>query len=329
MLMKILTGFVFSALNFGLSQRFATTLHRLIASMVLPALLVAGCSGNAEYETVDFHETGPDVLRQAAPHAGPVLNVAVGAMISPEATITQYQALVRHIGEKTGLETRIIQRKTYSEVNKLVKTGKADIAFICTGPYILGKADAGFEAIATPVVRGEPFYRAYLIVHRDSPYESIADLAGGIFAFTDPDSNTGAMVPTRWVAALGHRPDAFFKRVHYTYSHDNSILAVASGLVDGASIDGHIWEYFQQADPVHTEQTRIIRKSEPFGSPPLVASAGIDEALKRRIQEAVVTMHEDPAGKRILDSLMIERFVTPEQEWYHSWETRAETDEKH
>ena len=93
-----------------------------------------------------------------------------------------------------------------------------------------------------------------------------------MFAFTDPDSNTGAMVPRFWLAELGETPESFFSKTIFTYSHDNSILAVAKGLVDAAAVDGHQWEYFERFSPAYTSKTRVIRKSQPFGSPPLVAS---------------------------------------------------------
>jgi phosphonate transport system substrate-binding protein len=93
-----------------------------------------------------------------------------------------------------------------------------------------------------------------------------------VFAFTDPDSNTGAMVPRFWLAQLGETPESFFSKTIFTYSHDNSILAVAKGLVDAAAVDGHQWEYFERFNPGYTSKTRVIRKSQPFGSPPLVAA---------------------------------------------------------
>ena len=285
--------------------------------LIMALLVISGCGNDDAYETVDFSDTVAQPIPEGSASDGDdVLNVAVGAMISPSQTLTTYQALVKYIGEKIGRETRIIQRKTYGGVNALLATGEVDIAFICTGPYIHGKSDIGFEALATPIVRGEPYYRAYLIVHQNSPFESLEDLEGAVFAFTDPDSNTGALVPTAWLAGMDETPDTFFKKVHFTYSHDNAILAVATSLMDGASVDGHIWEFYNEKDPVHTSKTRVIKKSRPFGSPPLVASEFVDEDLKARIREVVIHMHESEKGKQILDNLFIDRFDASRDEWY-------------
>jgi len=59
------------------------------------------------------------------------------------------------------------------------------------------------EAIVTPVIRGQPVYRSYLIVSRNRPYHRLKDLRGRLFAFTDPKSNTGALVPACWLAKTG------------------------------------------------------------------------------------------------------------------------------
>ena len=142
------------------------------------------------------------------------------------------------------------------------------------------------------------------------------DIHGHTFAFTDPDSNTGRLVPTYWLAEIRERPENFFSRIIYTYSHDNSILAVARGLVDGAAVDGLIWEYYQAKSPAFTSKTRVIKKSEPFGIPPLVASRQLDGEAKARIQRLLFTMHQDPEGKKILAELMIDRFIPPREEWY-------------
>ena len=93
---------------------------------------------------------------------------------------------------------------------------------------------------------------------------------------------------------------------------------MARGLVDGAAVDGLIWEYYHRKNPVFTSETRIIRKSEPYGIPPLVASKALSFEIKTRIRKALFEMHQDPRGKKIIGELMIDRFVNPRDEWYDS-----------
>ena len=275
-----------------------------------------GCGGDADVAVVDFSKTVAVERPGDQSPESPSLRVAVAAMISPKETFVYYRQILDYIGDKLGRKVQLIQRKTYGEINELFGEGQIDLAFICSGPYVAGKEKYGFEALAIPQVRESPFYQSYLIVNKDSPFHKLEDLRGRVFAFTDPESNTGRLVPTYWLVQLGEMPETFFGKIIYTYSHDNSILAVARLLVDGASIDGQIWEYYNKRSPIHTSRTRIIKKSEPFGNPPMVASPYLPTQQKERIRQFLLSMHRDPEGKRILNELMIDRFVAPKEEWY-------------
>ena len=97
---------------------------------------------------------------------------------------------------------------------------------------------------------------------------------------------------------MHEQPETFFSRIVYTYSHDNSIMAVARNLVDGATVDGLIWEFYQETNPAFTSKTRIIKKSEPYGIPPLVASRKLPTLdQNERIRQILFAMHQDPEGK--------------------------------
>ena len=295
--------------------------HGCYASLIIALALLAlfsGCGGDADYKPIDFSKTVPIAHPDTGTPQEKVLRVAVAAMISPKETFIYYRELLDYIGRQSGFSVQLIQRKTYDEVNELFPKGQIDLAFICTGPFAASREKFGFEALATPQVRGQPFYQSYLIVPKDSPYQTLEDLKGRVFAFTDPDSNTGAMVPRYWLAQLGETPESFFSKTIFTYSHDNSILAVAKGLVDAAAVDGHQWEYFERFSPAYTSKTRVIFKSQPFGAPPLVASSRLPEDVKSKICNLILSLHQNPEGKRILQNLLIDRFVAPQEEWYET-----------
>lgn len=284
--------------------------------IVLSCLLLIACSGDGDYKQIDFSEKRAAPQPIAANSDRPVLRVAVAAMISPKETTIYYQELIDYLAAKIEHEAELIQRKTYGEVNELLAKRQIDLAFICTGPFATAAGRYGIEAIATPIVRGQPFYHSYLIVNNDSNLQSLADLEGKDFAFTDPESNTGSLVPRYWLRQIGATPETFFRSFTYTYSHDNAIMAVAKNLVDGAAVDGHMWEYYQARNPFYSSKTRVIKKSEPFGSPPLVVSKALDPGMKSTLRKMILSMHMNPEGKRILDELMIDYFAVPESEWY-------------
>ena len=295
----------------------SNTKCKIVLGFILVLLIVSyGCGRDSDVITIDFSKTIAVSQPESMASQSTPLNVAVAAMISPKETFSFYKDLLDFIGDKINREVSLIQRKTYGEVNELFKNGQVDLAFICSGPYAVEKEEYGFEALATPIVRDLPFYQSYLIVNKNSKYQSLNDLRNKIFAFTDPDSNTGALVPQYWLSKMNETPESFFESFTYTYSHDNSIMAVARELVDGATVDGHKWEYFQAINPIYSSRTRVIYKSDPFGSPPLVTSVAFPPQSKEQIRQVVFKMHLDPKGKQILEKLMIDRFVSPQDKWY-------------
>ena len=279
--------------------------------LVSIAVFSLSCSGEPEPTYVDFSQRVTVASPGEQVSESATFRVAVASMISARETAVHYHQLLEYIARKLGRKIQLIQRKTYSEINELIGNGQIDLAFICSGPYALGRQQYHFEALAMPEVRGSHLYQAYLIVNIDSPYQELGDLEGKTFAFTDPESNTGKLVPTYWLSQRGETPEHFFGKTVYTYSHDNSLEAVAMSLVDGAAMHGQIWEYYNQKNPELTARTRIIKKSIPFGTPPVVASASLPPAMKNRMGELLLSMHRDPVGKKILDELMINRFIEP------------------
>lgn len=296
-----------------LSGRF-----RLFILCVLVGILVFpyACGRDSDTVVVDFSKTAPVQRPELKSQGFRPLRVAVGAMVSPKETFIYYRQLLDYIGGKLGREVELVQRKTYVEINELLGNGQIDFAFVCSGPYATGRTKYNLELLATPQVQGSHFYRSYLIVNRASSFQGIEDLRGRSFAFTDPDSNTGKLVPTYWVARMGERPEGFFGKIIYTYSHDNSISATAKGLVDGAAVDGLIWDYYHRKNPAFVSLTRVVMESDPYGIPPLVSSPHVASELKERTRQVLFSMHQESEGRRILDELTIEKFIAPEEDWY-------------
>ncbi|MEF8943681.1 MAG: phosphate/phosphite/phosphonate ABC transporter substrate-binding protein [Desulfohalobiaceae bacterium] len=292
----------------------------LLAGFILLATGLLGCRDAGESEdkvVVDFRDTRRVGSRNSsADRERKVLRAAAGAMVSPQETYEQYRELFAYVSRKLDRELVFEQRQTYAEVNELLAEDELDLAFICSGPYALARQRDAFELLAAPWIDGSARYRSYLIVARDSGYQSLRDLEGASFAFTDPDSNTGHLVPLYWLSRLDADPETFFQKTIYTYSHDNSILAVARGLVDGAAVDSLIWDYLRQNGSDAADRTRVLRESRPFGIPPVVVSSDMEPGLKERIGELLLRMHTTPEGRSILDRLHIDRFIVPKESWY-------------
>ena len=292
----------------------------LAAFVAVLATAFIGTTGARGVARVDFNDVAidEDTTVSGSRYSVPPLRVAIAAMISPESTMKYYGDLLKLIGDRTGRRTVFLQRKTYAEVNRLLERKEVDIAFVCSGPYVTGHDTFGMEILAVPEVGGKSVYHSYILAHRDSNVRSFDDLQGRRFAFTDPNSNTGSLVPRYMLAREGQTPDGAFSETFFTYSHDNSIKAVAEGLADGASVDSLVWEFINATDPSFTARTRIVEKSPPYGIPPVVVHPGLDADLKQRLRDVFLTLHDDEDAALLMGELHIERFVGGDDRTYDS-----------
>jgi phosphonate transport system substrate-binding protein len=257
---------------------------------------------------VDFQDVIKKGTQEPATAERPVMRIAVAAIISPKYIQKYFLDLFKLIADRMDSDVEFIQQETYAQTNEMLEKMELDLVLVCSGPYVKGKADFGMEIIAVPVSQGEKVYHSYVIVNKHRGVQTLGQLRGKIFAFTDPDSNSGCLVTTYYLAEYNETPESYFKETFFTYSHDNSIKAVAEGLADGASVNSLVWDFINRVDPALTSRTSIIKKSPPYGMPPIVVHPSMEEEKKEKLRTLFFTLHEDPEGAKILNSMLIDRF---------------------
>jgi phosphonate transport system substrate-binding protein len=136
----------------------------------------------------------------------------------------------------------------------------------------------------------------------------LSDLKGKIFAFSDPDSNSGFLYPLSLMIEQEETPKTFFRQTFFTFNHAETVQAVSEQFADGGAVDSYIWEYLAVFKPEITEKTRIIKKSPSFGFPPIVARLGANSNMVRLMQSTLEDMDEDVEGKALLAQLKLDGF---------------------
>lgn len=282
--------------------------------MAAASFLVA-CGDSAV--DIDFSQA-EEAPTQAPSVSGDVIRMAIAPVLSALPSFTLYQDLADYLADRLGRPVELVQGKTYAEINDLVKSNDVTLALVCTNPYLQGRDDFGMELLVAPEVRGEPFYYSLLIVGSAQAASTLQELRGRSFAFTDPLSNTGRLAPLYQLALLGQTPESFFSRAIFTYAHDNSIRAVAEGIVDAAAVDSLVYDYLAATEPTLVAGVRVIEKWGPFGINPFVVNPGLDPKLKAQLRDTFLTMNEDSRGRDLLARFMVDRFIVPDDGIYDS-----------
>jgi phosphonate transport system substrate-binding protein len=244
-----------------------------------------------------------------ADEASPVVIGLTPVFLDNEAAFLQ--RFRDYLQERMQRKVVFVQRGSYREVVDLVRTGKLDFAWICGYPYVRHAKE--MKLLAVPLWRGEPLYQSYLIVpSSDSHTRSLLGLHGKVFAYSDPDSNSGYLYPQYLLRQAEEDPASFFSRTFFTWAHRKVVEAVASSLAQGGAVDGYVWETLNLLHPELTARTRVVEKSPQFGHPPFVARANIGERDFRAMQQVLQRMARDKEGQSLLRQLNLDGFVAGE-----------------
>lgn len=226
-------------------------------------------------------------------------------------------ALQTYLQEQTGYAVELVSRRTYQEVTSLLVSGQLDAAWICGFPFIQYKDNLSLVAI--PEWNGKPLYQAYLIVAGDRNVDSWRGIEGDIHAFSDPNSNSGYLVTRALLNENSLDLATFFRKTMFTYGHRNVIRAVASGLAQSGSVDGYVWEVMKAIEPELVDKTKVIRKSEWLGFPPIATSRqNADSDVITALRAALLVMNDHESGRKVLEMLRLTGFVKTGPELYDS-----------
>lgn len=221
----------------------------------------------------------------------------------------------RWLEVKLGRTVVFVQRGSYREVMDLLRAGKLDFAWVCGYPYVLHRQE--LKLVAVPLWRGGPYYQSYLIVPADDTRTTtLVDLRGKVFAYSDPDSNSGYLYPRYLLTTQGENPANFFSRSFFTWAHRKVVEAVGIALADGGAVDGYVWETLAESHPDLTRATRVIERSPPLGYPPFVARADIQTAELARFRTVLLEMAADPQGMDLLHRLRLDGFTPGQPELF-------------
>ena len=256
----------------------------------------------------------------ALARAEPASSIAFG--ITPVILDEQAQFIAswrRYLEAHLGMPVRFVQRGNYREILALLLNGQLDFAWLCGYPYVRQRSRLALTA--TPVYQRAPLYRSYLIVgNEDRNTRTIADLRGKVFAYSDPDSNSGWLTPQVELKRLGQTSAQFFGKTFFTWSHRKVIESVAVGLAQGGAVDGYIWDALAKLHPERVGATRVAWRSEFSGFPPVVAGPWAASGLQSRMRKVLLGMRHEVEGRSLLARLNLDGFDSTSESLYDSIE---------
>lgn len=218
------------------------------------------------------------------------------------------KALTDFLEKETGYYFRTAIPSSFIAVVEAFGTGKADIAAINTFSYLMANAKYGAEA-KLRVVRdnNETSYKGQFITRFDSGIDSLKDIDGRSFAYVDPSSTSGFILPKAMLDKMGIKPS----ETVFAMRHDNVVTMVYQGQVDAGATyysppdpkTGQILDArmrVEQQFPDVKEKIKIIGFTEDIPNDPWVFRKDMDEEMKQKIIDALLKFVATDYGRNAM-----------------------------
>jgi phosphonate transport system substrate-binding protein len=231
-------------------------------------------------------------LLSMAVHAAESYTFAVVPQFEQRKLFAIWKPIIDELNRKTGLELKLVATLTVPEFERELSRGSFD--FVYANPYhILREVPRqGY----LPLVRDSAPLRGILVVRKDSPIRSPAELDGKILAI--PSFNAlGASLLLR--ADLEQLYKARVQPLN-AKTHSSVYLHVVNNL---AAAGGGVEKTLQEQDPAIREQLRILYTTRDMPSHPVAAHPRVPAAVRDRIQRAFLELGASEAGRRMLDEI--------------------------
>jgi ABC-type phosphate/phosphonate transport system substrate-binding protein len=236
-----------------------------------------------------------------------VLAVSEGTSggITAEAAQAKYQALADALGTAINAEFKVQFVREFALLTKGMQENQFDLVLARPSDYpARGMRDNKYQFVAS----ASPDGHCMLIVHKDSPIKSIADLKGTHRTFVMPEENA---YMTRFCRAELRDSGILLEneRVHYVREQAVIPFAIENRISNVGGVASYSGAYAKWAKG----ENRVLYKSRAQPYLPMVASPNLSPEQVAKLKGALVELGNSDAGKQVLKRVGVAAFVTTEE----------------
>lgn len=231
------------------------------------------------------------------------------------------------MSKEVGVPIKPFYVTQYAAVVEAMRFGKVQAAWMGGKTYIEAAKVADAEAFAQVVsADGNKGYYSHLIANKNNPITEAAKAVGGdkyvienaaklTFAFNDPNSTSGFLVPSYYIFTQNNvDPKKAFKRLIFAGSHEACAMAVANNQVDVAAVSNEALSRLERTNPTARQKIEIIWQSPLIPGDPIVYRSDLPGDIKQKLQNFFYNYKD----AEVLAPFEIAGFVKAEDKEWHT-----------
>lgn len=236
-----------------------------------------------------------------SPAQGQELKELGFGIISTESQANQkpiWEPFIAAMSEQIGIPVKAFYATQYAGVIEAMRFGQIQLAWFGGKSYIEAHTRADAEVFAQTVnTDGTKGYYSHLIMNKNHPDLVQAKEVGGEkytidnaadlkFAFNDPNSTSGYLVPSYYVFAQNSvNPKEAFKRLIFAGNHEATALAIANNQVDMATNNSQSLSRLAKSNSQARDNIEVVWTSELIPSDPIAWRSDLPEDLKAKLKD--------------------------------------------
>lgn len=225
------------------------------------------------------------------------LTLGIHPYLPAKELTTRFQPLADYLGKSIGRTITIRIGRDYEEHNRAVGTNAVDIAFMGPAEYVKLTDEYGPRPLLARLeVGGKPELFGAIVVRKDSPIHTLADLKGHRFAFGDPNSTMSHLVPRGMMAAAGV-PLSALSEYKFLGAHKNVALGVLAGDYDAGAVKMEVFEEFAPRG------LTLLAKTPPVSEHLFVVRPDMPAAQVAMLRQALLNLKNLPEGEGIMQTI--------------------------
>ena len=171
-------------------------------------------------------------------HAISEFNIGLLGGENAQDRLNSNECLRAYAEEALGVPVKLFAPADYNGVIQGLLGGTIDMAWLGASSYAavyLEDANAVTPVLVKTNLDGSFSYHSIGFARADSGITSLDDMAGKVFGFGDPNSTSGYLIPSVEIPQGGYAMEAgaYFGDVVFTGGHEQTIVAVNNGDIDG------------------------------------------------------------------------------------------------
>ncbi|WP_024611918.1 phosphate/phosphite/phosphonate ABC transporter substrate-binding protein [Pseudoalteromonas sp. TB64] len=206
-----------------------------------------------------------------------------------------WQPLLKQVSKQTGVTIKLITVESIPVFEQAFANGEYDFAYMNPWHSVIAHEKQGYLPLIKDAGRK---LQGILVVNKDSGITKLSQLEGAEIAFPAPNA-LGASLLMRADLALLH--GITIKPV-YVQTHPSVYLNVA---LHSTMAGGGVMGTFKQQPENLQNKLDILYKTREISRHPIVAHPRVDPAIQLKVQQAILSIGQDPEFKYLLEEIPI------------------------